>query len=54
MKLLPDSQTYVTNAQNRPSMKKPIREGWWAEIVPLTYGRAQITVTDGTWVEAAW
>ncbi len=35
-------------------MKKLIREGWWAEIIPLTYGRARITVTDGALVEAAW
>ena len=35
-------------------MKKPIREGWWVEIVPLTYGRTRIVVTDGAWVENSW
>ncbi len=35
-------------------MKKLIREGWWAEIVPLTYGRARIIVTDGTLIENSW
>lgn len=35
-------------------MMKPVRPGWWAEIVPLTYGRARIIVTDGYSVEHGW
>ncbi len=35
-------------------LKKDIRKGWWAEIVPLTYGRARIIVTDGFGVENGW
>jgi hypothetical protein len=34
--------------------KKEIRPGWWAEIVPLTFGRARIIVTDGTFIENGW
>lgn len=34
--------------------KKTIRKGWGAEIVPLTYGRARIIVTDGFAVDENW
>ena len=34
--------------------KKFIRNGWWAEITDLTYGRARIVVTDGSMVEEGW
>lgn len=28
--------------------------GWWYEITPLTYGRARIILTDGTYVDDGW
>lgn len=34
--------------------KKPLRTGWWAEVIPLTYGRARIIVTDGSSVDDSW
>lgn len=27
---------------------------WWAEIVPLTFGRARIILTDGDSVQNSW
>ena len=35
-------------------LKKPLSEGWWAEVVPLTFGRARITITDGFAVSNAY
>jgi hypothetical protein len=35
-------------------LRKDIKEGLWAEIVPLTYGRARIIVTDGFGVYDSW
>ena len=31
-----------------------IPEGYWAEIMPLTFGRARIIVTDGYSVSDGW
>ncbi len=30
------------------------RREWFVEIIPLTYGRARIIVTDGLSVEDSW
>jgi hypothetical protein len=35
-------------------LKKELKNGWWAEVVPLTYGRARIIVTDGFAVADSW
>ena len=30
------------------------QEGWWYEIMPLTFDRARIVLTDGTYVDDGW
>lgn len=44
-------------------MKKQITSGywtdrlgpdWWAEIMSLTYARARIIITDGSYMENGW
>lgn len=35
-------------------MKREIPKGYYLEIVPLTFGRARLIVTDGYLVEEGW
>ncbi|MCY3677695.1 MAG: hypothetical protein OXH66_08845 [Gemmatimonadetes bacterium] len=34
--------------------KPSIRAGWTYELMPLTFGRGRIVLTDGSFVEDAW
>jgi hypothetical protein len=34
--------------------KEAAKEGWWYEIMPLTFDRARIVLTDGGYVEDGW
>lgn len=35
-------------------MRKDLPDGRWIEVVPLTFGRARIIVTDGYSVDDGW
>jgi hypothetical protein len=35
-------------------LRFPMPDGWHAELIPLTFGRARIIVTDGTFVRDGW
>lgn len=44
-----------SSSLGHPNVKtKEIRTGWWAEIMPLTFSRARIIITDGRFVEIGW
>ena len=31
-----------------------VKIGWWYEIIPLTFSRARIIYTDGSFVDDGW
>lgn len=35
-------------------MRLELRNGWWAEVMPLTFGRGRIVITDGYGIADSW
>ncbi len=44
----------MTGSAVYPTERFEVRDGWYLEVLPLTFGRGQIIHTDGERIDAFW